>query len=64
MLDEVFDRVHFLILIMSGRTASMSLKNSDSRSRIFFIRYLNMKSALIILAFKNVAFLIRLNSLI
>jgi len=64
MLNKVFNRMRFPVLIMSGRTASMILKNSNSWSRIFCIRYSNMELALVVLALKNVASLIRFDSLI
>jgi len=64
MLNKVFDRVCSLIFIVSRRTASMSLKNSDSRPRFSSIGHSNTKSTLIVLASKNIAFLIRLDGLI
>ena len=64
VLNKVLDRMCCFVLIMGGRTASITLENSNSKSRFFAIKYPNTESTLIVFVLKNIAFLIKLDSFI
>ena len=64
MLNKVFDRVRFLILVVSCRIACIIVKNSESRLMILFVSYSNTKVAFGVTASKNKALLIRLDSFV